>query len=273
MWSIGSKVLSSSEMTSSLSFDRAASVYDQTRPLPEPGATQGIQSILDIAGPQACILDVGTGTGRVSIPLLQRGANLVGIDLSAKMLRRLQEKFHPALLAQADAAQLPFPTNHFDAVLTVHVMHVVGQWRDALREFRRVLKPGGVYLNIRTYEPFGVSVRGQVRDFWRSRLAAHGLDGRHPGVQNREELLHELQLMGTDLSEVEAARFTHTYTLREELERFETRVYSDSWGIPDTLFEATLQEVRAWMAREYGGLDHQFEEQVRFAIDVARFER
>src|SRR5262245_26679816 len=83
IWSIGSKALSSSEMTSSLSFDRAASVYDQTRPLPEPGATLGIQAILDIAGPQARILDVGAGTGRVSIPLLQRGANLVGIDLAA----------------------------------------------------------------------------------------------------------------------------------------------------------------------------------------------
>jgi ubiquinone/menaquinone biosynthesis C-methylase UbiE len=273
MWSTGSNVLSSSEMTSSLSFDRAASIYDQTRPLPEPGATLGIQAILDIASPQARILDVGTGTGRVSIPLLQRGANLVGVDLSAKMLRRLQEKFQQALLAQADAAQLPFPTNHFDALLTIHVMHVVGQWRDALREFRRVLKPGGVYLNIRTYESVGVSVRGQVRDFWRSRVAAHGLDGRHPGVQNRKELLHELQVIGAHLSEVEAARFTHTYTLREELERFETRMYSDTWGIPDALFEATLQEVRIWVAREYGGLDCQLEEQVRFAIDVARFER
>ena len=90
---------------------------------------------------------------------------------------------------------------------------------------------------------------------------------------SRKELLRELEAIGADLSEVEAARFTHTYTLREELERFETHVYSDTWGIPEAVFEATLQEVRAWIAGEYGGLDRQLEEQVRFAIDVARFER
>ena len=42
-------------------------------------------------------------------------------------------------------------------------------------------------------------------------------------------------------------------------------------ALPDAVFQATLQEVRAWIAREYGGLDLQFEEQNRFAIDVARF--
>ena len=45
-------------MSTSRSFDRAASVYDQTRPLPEPIAGHGIQAILDMAGPGARILDV-----------------------------------------------------------------------------------------------------------------------------------------------------------------------------------------------------------------------
>src|SRR6266498_921810 len=193
-------------MNPSQSFDRAASIYDQTRLLPEPTATHGIQAILDLIGPEAVILDAGTGTGRISIPLLERGARLVGCDLSMKMLKRLQEKFSSAALAQADAALLPFLADYFDAVLTVHVMHLVGPWREALREFRRVLKPEGVYLNTRTYEPVGISIREQMRDFWRSWVNAGGIDVRLPGVQDRTEFLGELQIMGGSVMEVEAVR-------------------------------------------------------------------
>ena len=259
-------------MTSSRSFDRAASVYDQTRPLTAPGATLGIQAILDIAGPGARILEVGTGTGRIGIPLLERGANVIGCDLSAKMLARLREKLPSARIVQVDAAHLSFPAAHFDAVLTVHVMHLVGLWREALREFRRVLKPGGAYLNARTWETVGTSVRGQVRDYWRTLVAAHGVDGRHPGAQARQDLLQELQHVASSLVEVEVARFTHDYTLRDELERFEARVYSDTWSVPNAIYAASLAELRAWTSREYGSLDIQLVDEVRFAIDVARFE-
>src|SRR5262245_2671448 len=157
-------------MSNSRSFDRAASIYDQTRPLFEPIAKHGIQAILDLTGPSARILDVGTGTGRISVPLLQRGADLIGCDISSKMLSRLQEKLPSARIAQADASLLPFPTAKFDVVLTVHVMHLIPPWREALREFQRVLKPNGTYLNVKTWAPAGVSVREQIRDYWRQWL-------------------------------------------------------------------------------------------------------
>ena len=259
-------------MNTSQSFDRAASIYDQTRPLPEPTATHGIQAIIDITGPEALILDVGTGTGRVSIPLLERGARLVGCDLSMKMLRRLQEKFSSASLAQVDASLLPFPENYFDAVLTVHVLHLVGPWREALHEFRRVLNPGGKYLNIRTYEPSGKSIREQVRDLWRSWVAASGVEVRQPGVQYRTEFREELRRMNASMTEIEVVRYPHTYTLREELQRYETRVYSDLWNIPDDIFEESIPQLRARLVREYGSLDEQVQDEVRFVIDVIRFE-
>ena len=226
---------------------------------------------LFLTSPQALILDAGTGTGRISIPLLERGAKLVGCDLSLKMLMRLREKSSSAPLAQADAAYLPFPANYFDALLTVHVMHLVGPWQEALWEFRRVLKPGGAYLNIRTYEPVGISVREQIRDFWRSRVTARGGDVGLPGVQSRTELLRELHGMGTDIMEVEVVRYTHTYTLQQELERYRTRVYSDMWNIPDDIYEASLQELRARLASDHDSLDGQIKDEVRFAIDVVRF--
>jgi ubiquinone/menaquinone biosynthesis C-methylase UbiE len=137
-------------MSSSRSFDRAASYYDQTRPLPESSANQGIQAILDITGPNARTLEVGTGTGRIGIPLLERGLDLVGCDLSSKMLGRLREKSPTARVIQADATLLPFPTAHFQFALTVHVLHLIPSWPNVLREIRRVLVPEGTYLNVTT---------------------------------------------------------------------------------------------------------------------------
>src|SRR5215510_11396798 len=99
-------------ISNSLSFDQAADYYDQTRGLPEPLASTGIRLILDYlqggAGSTARLLEVGTGTGRIGVPLLERGANLVGCDLSSKMLARQQAKRPDARLAQADATSLPY---------------------------------------------------------------------------------------------------------------------------------------------------------------------
>jgi hypothetical protein len=64
-------------MNKSRSFDRAAGYYDQTRPWQEPFANAGTQAILDMTGPRARVLDVGTGTGRISVPLLERGLDLI----------------------------------------------------------------------------------------------------------------------------------------------------------------------------------------------------
>lgn len=259
-------------MNTSRSFDRAASIYDHTRPLLEPIATHGIQALLDIIGPKARILDVGTGTGRISIPLLEHGADLIGCDISSNMLRRLQEKLPSARIAQADASRLPFPTSHFDVVLTVHVLHLIPPWREALREFRRVLLPGGIYLNVRTWEPVGTSIRGRMREFWRGWLASQGVDARPSGIRDGSEFLPELRSLGTQLTEVEVIRYPLPFTLRAELERFASRTYSDSWEIPNDKFEASLQELRTWVDREYGHLDQPRADEVKFTIDVARFE-
>ena len=129
-------------MSNSRSFDRAAHIYDQTRLLNESIAKYGIPAIMDILGANARLLEVGAGTGRISIPLLERGADLIGCDLSSQMLARFQEKFAPAPIVQADAVFLPFASNQFEAVMTVHVLHLIPVWREALHEFKRVLEPG-----------------------------------------------------------------------------------------------------------------------------------
>jgi len=268
----GKMRVSGGTMNTSRSFDQAADNYDKTRPLPGVTADLGIQALLDAAGPGTRILEVGAGTGRISIPLLERGADLIGCDLSAKMLRRQREKYPSARLAQADAALLPFPSDHFDALITVHVLHLIGPWREALREFKRVLKTGGVHLNVRTYESVGTSIRGNMRDHWRGWLESQGVSTNHPGAQNGEAVWTELGTLGAHLKEVEVVRFPHTYTLRDELERYASRVFSDTWSVEESLYQSSLEDLRTWTLRVYGDLDKKHADTSRFVFDAAHFE-
>ena len=67
-------------------------------------------------------------------------------------------------------------------------------------------------------------------------------------------------------------RCPHVFTLRVELERYESRVYSDTWPVPEALFQASLADLRRWVLREYGDLDQQIEETARFVFDAAYFD-
>src|SRR5207249_720410 len=154
----------------------------------------------------ARLLEVGAGTGRISLPLLARGADLVGVDLSSKMLARQRRKEPAARVAQGDATRLPFAAGQFDGLLTIHVLHLIGDWRMALREFRRLLRPGGVYVNSWNWHNAD-DVEARLRDYWRGQVVAHGGEWRRPGIQSRQEGLDELGQMGAIVEQIIPARF------------------------------------------------------------------
>jgi SAM-dependent methyltransferase len=91
------------------------------------------------------VLDVGCGTGE----LLRRvtaafpGTKVVGCDFSAGMLRRAAAKGGTAQWVRGDACRLPFRSAAFDVVLSTEAFHWFPDQDHALREFRRVLVPGG----------------------------------------------------------------------------------------------------------------------------------
>src|SRR3954462_4374332 len=94
------------------------------------------------------ILEVGVGTG-ISLPDYARTNRLVGIDISAPMLRKAQERVsglglsNVEALAVMDAKHLAFPDNFFDVVVAQYVITAVPDPEATLDEFARVPKPGG----------------------------------------------------------------------------------------------------------------------------------
>jgi len=94
------------------------------------------------------ILEVGVGTG-ISLPDYARANRLVGIDISAPMLRKAQGRVaeygltNVEALAVMDAKHLAFPDAVFDVVVAQYVITTVPDPEATLDEFARVLKPGG----------------------------------------------------------------------------------------------------------------------------------
>jgi phosphatidylethanolamine/phosphatidyl-N-methylethanolamine N-methyltransferase len=94
------------------------------------------------------ILEVGVGTG-LSLPDYTRTNRLIGVDLSAPMLRKAKERAaaHRLInvdgLAVMDAQRLGFQDGVFDVVVAQYVITAVPDPEATLDEFARVLKPGG----------------------------------------------------------------------------------------------------------------------------------
>lgn len=90
-------------------------------------------------------LDLGAGTGDLAHEFHRAGAaRVVGLDVSAAMLLRAQEKYGgEADWAQGDALRLPFADESFDALASAFVLRNLVDLPAALAEMARVLRPGG----------------------------------------------------------------------------------------------------------------------------------
>src|SRR5262245_11831617 len=133
-------------------FDRATSFYDATRGLPTGVPEQVRDQIVRRtgSGQNTRFLEIGVGTGRIALPFVWIGADYTGADLSLPMLEVLRRKIatipegpRRLKLAIADAMALPFADAGFDVMIMIHRLHLVSDWRETLRECRRVLREGG----------------------------------------------------------------------------------------------------------------------------------
>jgi ubiquinone/menaquinone biosynthesis C-methylase UbiE len=100
-------------------------------------------------GPDARILEVGCGAGRVALSLARSGYTVDALDSTAAMLRltvndAVEQGLHDRVRTySADVHALPFRAQTFDLVIAIGVLPWLHSERMALQEMQRVLKPGG----------------------------------------------------------------------------------------------------------------------------------
>ncbi|NJL34251.1 MAG: methyltransferase domain-containing protein [Chloroflexaceae bacterium] len=131
------------------------------------------------------VLDVGCGTGRPAIQVVEKtGALVTGITVSAEQVRiateRAQASAHPQLLAfeQVNAMEMPFDDNSFDAAMAFESVFHMDRMR-VFSEMARVVRPGGRvvvadFVTVRpmtqeeidiTYPAFAVNDIGSWQDY------------------------------------------------------------------------------------------------------------
>ena len=104
------------------------------------------------------VLDVATGGGHVAFALAPHAAEVVALDLTQPMLDVARKEANARGLAnisyvEGDAQALPFADTSFDVVACRHAPHHFPEVQEAVREWARVLKPGGKLLLVDSTSP------------------------------------------------------------------------------------------------------------------------
>jgi ubiquinone/menaquinone biosynthesis C-methylase UbiE len=113
------------------------------------------------------ILDVGCGTGVISLLLADLGHDVTGVDYSTEMLEQAREKRqqtdHAVEFRVGDAESLDEPDDGYDLVTARHLIWTLPNPSRAVREWRRVVEPGGRIVLIEGHWDFSEPFDGYER--------------------------------------------------------------------------------------------------------------
>lgn len=143
-------------------FDQTAQRYDLMNDLLSLGQTRvWRRATVAAVAPEAgqWVLDVAAGTGTSSMPYLELGAKVVPCDFSLGMLKVGRERYPELPFVAADATELPFADDSFDAVTISFALRNVQNPKLALEEMRRVTRPGGKIVVCEFSHPTNIVVR------------------------------------------------------------------------------------------------------------------
>ena len=119
--------------------------------------------LIDLASPHrgSRALDLATGTGDIAFGLAARGARVVGLDITLRMIELARAKRERGFVRflVADMLALPFRTGSFDIVTTGYGLRNVPDLSTAIDEIRRVLAPGGQLVSLDFNRPSNGIVR------------------------------------------------------------------------------------------------------------------
>jgi SAM-dependent methyltransferase len=267
-------------------FDRRVSrQYDVLRGHPPTVSAAIGRAIAAIAGERARVLELGVGTGRIALPAAAAGCEICGVDLSPHMLASLSERVRTDALdgihlIRCDIAKLPFRDAVFDAVLAVHVLHLVSDWADVLAQISHLVRPGGRLMLGRDWiDPDSIS--GLIRNKFRRTVVEVGTEMLPPGAAAAAApaagtaIVSALSALGAHPlgeSEVVAAEWRTELTPRQILEGIRSRDDAESWVLPDNILTETMRRLDSFATEQWPDLDQPRSVKRRFLLSIFGFE-
>ena len=197
-------------------------------------------------------LEIGIGTGRIALPLVEAGVHVVGVDVSTEMLRKLVEKTTTdwPQIAVSDATRLPFGDATFGSAIAAHVLHLIPEWRTAVAEVVRVTRPGGLFL---------ASRGGADRPQWYQDVVGHffhecGDPPWPPGAASIEVVdSHMRQLAVTPRSLANLGLETQV-SIDHVISDMERGYWAACWTIDSDVRREAARRTREWAERGFGDI-------------------
>jgi len=139
-------------------FDRIAPVYDAMNRVMTAGLDRSWRrlAVEAVVQPGDRVLDACCGTGDLALAAEREGGYVTGLDFSPAMLERARRKSSTIAWVEGDMLALPFEDGAFDAATVGFGVRNVADLEQAVRELRRVLRPGGRLAILEITHPRGV---------------------------------------------------------------------------------------------------------------------
>ena len=191
-----------------ISFDPMAHHYDNTRAISDHFLNvflEEFKNLLPEPSKIKNILEIGCGTGRISKIFATNNYFLTGVDVSENMLSIAEKKaksenwnFKPVL---ADARKLPFSDNQFDMAYTVHVLHLIKDWKQVISEALRCSK-FGIFANFSLHK--SIFNTPLMKEYWKKinelhkdqNLSYDYNSDKKLGAQNDDEIKQYMETIG-----------------------------------------------------------------------------
>jgi len=232
-------------------FSANAPVYDQRHGAVLADAL--VRALTTRLRPGSRILDIGAGTGRVSVALAGFGFEVIAIEPSIPMLQGLREKAGTLSIGgiAAEGSRLPVRDRVVDAVAVARLLYLVPDWRGLLREASRSLRDGGWI-----FHEWGNGTADEdwvlIREKARALFAEAGFENAfHPGARTELEVEQYLNQLGFRVRERIDGGPGPVLSVSDFLVKIESGEVSYVWSVPKEVRDLCLPRLRAWAEAKF----------------------
>lgn len=249
----------------SLSFDSMFELYDQTRVFDRDCFDAALDLLVKRFPPQVFnqVLEPGVGTGRIAVPLVERGYRITGVDISEEMLALLKKtltgprRSWPIFFQRADATRLPFPDAAFDMAIVVHLFYFIREWKNASDEILRVVKDEGPVILMHTGTGAEIPF---LNERYKELCAEQGCPIKEIGVKSTREVVNYFEDLGCHTEWIrDRWQWTWHIRLNTALDYVKSRAYSFTTVVPDDVHSVVIGRLKSELQRRFGDLSTEVE--------------
>lgn len=244
----------------SLPFNGMAQLYDETRVFDRRCFNAALDFLIKKFPTHifSKVFEPGIGTGRIAIPLAQRGYHVTGVDISQDMLALLQNRLAHAKdplrisYQQADVTKLPFPDTAFDMAIAVHLFYFIREWKKAADEVLRVVKHGCPIVLMHTGTGAEIPF---LNERYKELSVEQGFSIKEIGVKSTAEVVGYFRSLGCHIKSVrDRWQWTSRIRLDKAIDYIKSRAYSFTSTTPADTHSLIIEQLESEMRHRFGSL-------------------